>query len=246
MVGDPGAPEPAAPERARRVDARRRVVDVGRAVQGGRPRQRAEGSVALLEPMAATDGPSLHAEGQVGVQAHREVPAPGPPTPSARWPSSPVQRPRRRSAAVAEGGLADQLELDGPGQAHGGPHQQVLGVVVRGRPGVGGRRVAAGARAHDERVAHLQPAGRCVPRRDQHVRPGFVVPRVRHGDPVGAEAEISRAAIEQGPEHAGAVEPRGAEPLDRPVGCHQRARVAVGEKGVLGDRGERGRARVHR
>ena len=55
----------------------------------------------------------------------------------------------------------------------------------------------------------------------------------RHVDAEGAKPEPARLAVEQGPEHARRVEPGNAQPVDGPVGRHQRAGVAIGESGVL-------------
>ena len=63
----------------------------------------------------------------------------------------------------------------------------------------------------------------------------------RHVDPERPEPERAGSAIEQRPEHAGRVEPRHAQPVDRAVGRHQRAGVTVREERVVGDRRKRRR-----
>ena len=49
--------------------------------------------------------------------------------------------------------------------------------------------------------------------------------------------------VQQAAEDARRVEPRDAQPVDRAVGCDERARVAVGQEGVVRDRRERRRHR---
>ncbi len=71
--------------------------------------------------------------------------------------------------------------------------------------------------------------------------PGDVGARGRVVDPERREAEEAGLAVEQAAEHARRVEARDAEPVDRPVGRDERARVAVGEERVVGDRRERRR-----
>src|SRR5205823_12193222 len=60
-------------------------------------------------------------------------------------------------------------------------------------------------------------------------------------DPERGEAEVARLAVEEAAEDARAVEARHAQPADPSVGCDERARVAVGEEGVVRDRRERRR-----
>ena len=60
-------------------------------------------------------------------------------------------------------------------------------------------------------------------------------------DPERREAEEPGLAVEQAAEHARRVEAWNAEPVDRPVGRDERARVAVREERVLGDGGKRRR-----
>ena len=72
--------------------------------------------------------------------------------------------------------------------------------------------------------------------------PGLVGARRRHVDAVRREPEVAGAAVEQAAEDARAVERGHAQPVDRPVRRHQRAGVAVGQEGVVGDRRE-GRGR---
>ena len=61
--------------------------------------------------------------------------------------------------------------------------------------------------------------------------------------PNGAKRNVAGLAVEQAAEDARGVEARHAQPVDGPVRRHERARVAVGEEGVVGDRRERRRRR---
>ena len=151
------------------------------------------------------------------------------------------QRPVGHGAAVVEDGLADQLHLDVPVQAAGRPDQQVVGVVVGRGPGVGRDLVLALPRAHGERVADLDPAGRRLPGGDQRVGPGLIGSLRRDVDAERAQPEGAGLPVEQRPEQARRVEPGHAQPVDGAVGGDERAGVAVGEEGVVVDRGERRR-----
>ena len=204
-----------------------------------RPRQRAVHLVTRAQDAAGPRRVALDAERQVRAQADPLSRALGDRRPAL----AAVERPLGRRAAVVEHRLADELDLHDPAEAAGGAHEQVLAVVVRRRAGVGRHRVLAAPRAHDERLAHLEPPGRHLPRRDEHVRAGLVDPLGRHVDAERREAEVARLAVEQRAEHAGRVERGHAQPLDRAVGRHERAGVAVGQERVVGDRRERRRRR---
>ena len=163
------------------------------------------------------------------------------PLASAVWRSVADQRPLRRRAAVVEDRLADQLDLDLAVEAEDRAHQHVVAVVVGRRARVRRDRVLAAPRAHRERVAHEDPAGRRLPRRQQGVGARLVDARAREVDAERPEPERSGLAVEQGAEHARRVEARDAQPVDRAVGRDQRARVAVRQERVVGDRRERRR-----
>ncbi len=181
--------------------------------------------------------PSAHDSAQYSCSPSRGRAGPGPgcPRPRApcrcaagpsgprRWPRRVTvavhQRPVGRGPAVVEHRLADQLHLDLPSRQRDRAHQQVVGVVVGRGPGVGGDLVLALPRAHGERVADHDPAGRRLPGRDQHVGPGLVASRRRDVDAERTQAESARLAVEQGPEHARGVEPWDAQPVDPPVGA---------------------------
>ena len=179
----------------------------------------------------------LDPEVQVGLQADRR----SGPACIGGVPVVADQRPLRRLASVVEGGLADELDLDLSLDALNRADQHMVGVVVGGRPGVGGDRVFVAARAHGQRVAHHDPAVRRLPRRLEHVRSRLVDDRGRVVDPEWREAEEPRLAVEQAAEDAWRIEARHAEPVDRPVGGDERTCMAVGEERVLRDRRERRR-----
>ncbi len=165
------------------------------------------------------------------------------PAPLASRGVSVPQRPIGGDPAVVEIRLAEQLHVDRALNAEDDSHEQVMGVIVRGGPRVGSDLVLPQGRPDGQRVPDEGPAARSVPGGVEDVCAGLVDPVARDVDPEGGEAERPRFAVEQRPEDAGRVEPRHAEPVDRPVGRHQRAGVTVGEKGVVGDRGERRRHR---
>src|SRR5262249_57545978 len=106
--------------------------------------------------------------------------------------------------------------------------KHMVWIVVCGWPGVGCDLVLVIPRADRQRVANNDPARRRFPGRDQDVRAWLVVPRCRVVDPEGSETETSGLPVEQAAEHARRVEAWHAEPVDRSIGGHKRARVAVG------------------
>ncbi len=69
--------------------------------------------------------------------------------------------------------------------------------------------------------------------------PGSYAPRRRMVDAERRKLEEPRLAIQEAREHAGRVESRHAEPVDRPVRGHQCTGVAVGQECVVRDRGKR-------
>ncbi len=142
-------------------------------------------------------------------------------------------------AAVVEDRFAGELDLDLALQAEGDAHEQVLGVFVGGRSGVGRDGVHAAAGPERERVAHGDPAGGGRPGREQRVGARLVHARGRHVDAERPEPKRPGLAIEQRAEHRGSVEAGHAQPVDRPVGRHERAGVTVREERVVGDRRER-------
>ena len=151
------------------------------------------------------------------------------------------ERPFGGRAAVVEGRLADQLDLDAPVDAFDGSDEHVFGVVVGRWPGVRCDQVVAVARSHRERVAHDDPAGGGLPRGDEHVGARLVGTCRGMADVERAEAEEPGFAVEEAAEDARGVEGGDAEPVDRAVGGDQGSGVAVGEERVVGDGRERRR-----
>ena len=148
--------------------------------------------------------------------------------------------PARRRAPVVEHRLAHRLDLDRALDALDHAHQHVIGVVVGRRPRV--RRlvgVVVVPRPDRQPVVDDDPPRRGHPRRLEDHRPRHVAHRQRHDHPVRPDPERARAPVQQRPEHARRVEPRDAHPLDAAVGRDQRARVAVRQEPVVGDRRER-------
>ena len=127
----------ARPSQARqnRVVASRRRAGLGDVDRRGQPLGPRQGAVALLagrEDVPGADPVALHAEREVGLQPDRLARAGR----VGGVPAAVDQRPFGRRPAVVEGRLADQIDLDGALQAADRAHQQVIGVVVGGRPGV--------------------------------------------------------------------------------------------------------------
>ena len=199
------------------------------------PRERAVGALARLEDVPCADPVGLDSEREIGLETDR---LPG--TGRVGGLSAAVdRRPFGRRSAVVEGRLADELDLDAPLDALDRADEHVVGVVVRRRTGVGRDLVFVIPGAERQRLADDDPAVGRLPRRLEDVRPGDVGPCGRVVDPERREAEESGLAVEQAAEHARRVEAWDAEPVDRPVGRDERARVAVREERVLGDRRER-------
>ena len=211
-----------------------RVGGVDRAVQRSREREGTERHVALGERVPAAYGTALGAHRHVGDQPDRL-------TAAVRIGSASVgiDGPGGRRTPVVERRFAHHLDLDRAGQADRRADEQVLGIVVGGRSRVRRRVVGSRPRAHRQCLPDLEPSARRVPGGHEHVRPRLVGASGRHVDAVRREPEVAGATVEEAAEHARAVEPRHAQPVDGPVGCHQGTGVAVGEERVLRDRRER-------
>ena len=200
------------------------------------PGQRAEDLLALF---GARAGPAPDRPRSPTAMSVCSLIVSSAPQASARWPSS-DDRPFGRDPPVVEDRFAGQFDLDLALQAQRGAHEHVVGVFVGRRARVRRHRIDAPARAERERVAHDHPAGRRLPRRQQRCSS-----RARRRAPTGTlmpngpKPEGARLAVEQRAEHAGRVEARHAQPVDRPVGGDQRAGVAVRQERVVGDRRER-------
>ncbi len=203
------------------------------------PGEGAVRAVAGRERVAPTDAVALDAQSDVRDQSDRQagrarvghVPAPV------------DERPLGRRATVVEDRLADELDLDGALGALDRANEHVVAVVVGGRPSVRRDLVLVVARPHRQRVANHDPASRRLPRRHQHVRACLVRTRGGMVDPERRQPEEAGLAVQQAAEDAGRVEGRDAQPIDRSVRGDERARVAVREEGVVGDRRKRRRRR---
>ncbi len=231
--------KPAPPEAHRGVDLRGRLVDVGRSSQMLTPGQACVGPLAGGQGVAGAHAVGLDPQLEIGHQADRLAGAGG----VGGVAAAVGQLPLARRATVVEGRLADQLDLDLALQAAHGSHEDVLRVLVGRRPGVRRDPILVCRRAHDQRVVDLDPPAGCLPGRHQHVGAGLVEPPRRNGGPERSQSEHAGLAIEQRPEHAGRVEARNAQPVDRPVGRDERAGVAVGQERVVGDGREWRRSR---
>src|SRR5215469_18786135 len=147
--------------------------------------------------------------------------------------------PFRRHTAVVKGGLADELDLHLAFKAEDRSHEQMVSVVIGGRPGVRCDLVLVIPGADRQRVADENPAGRRLPGRGQNVCARLVDSRRGMVDPEGPEPKPSGLPVEQAAEYARGVEAGHAEPVDCPIGSHKRAGVAVREERIIGDRRER-------
>ncbi len=237
MVGDARAPEPATPETRRGGHHGIGVVAVLRRRKALGPGERAEGALARPQDVPGPRAVALDSQ----LEARAESDRPPVTTRVCDVVVAVDERPLGGNAPVVEDGLADQLELDLALEALDGPHEHVLGVVVRWRPRMRRDLVDVVGRAHRQRIAHHDPPGGCLPRGHQDVRSRLVDALRRMVDPVRTEPERTALAVEKAPEHARRIERRDAEPVDRTVGRDERAGMAVGEEGVVGDRRERRR-----
>ena len=235
VVGNAGLSEPVSPVANRGCDSRLGLVGVLRCGESFGPGERAIRPLARPQDVARPNAVALDPQREIRAQTDRLLRAI-----RVGCMAAAVDRgPFRRHAAVVEVRLADELDLDPAFEAEDRSHEQMVGVGVGGRPGVRCDLVLVIPGADRQRVADENPAGRRLPRRDQDVRARFVDPRRRVVDPEGPEPKASGLPVEQAAEHARRVEAGHAEPVDRPVGGHERAGVAVGQERVIGDRRER-------
>ena len=108
MVGNPGPPEPVAPEARRGRHPRLRLTGVLRRVEPFRPRESAEGTVAGVQRMASARPAALDAEGKVGHEPDRQAGC------ACVRPRSIAldELPLGRRSTVVEHRLAHELDLD--------------------------------------------------------------------------------------------------------------------------------------
>ena len=212
------------------------VLEVeGRFVLG--PRQGDEAIFALLEQRAGRGAPALEPDPHVGGELKPKID-----TCAARdrlvIAAARVLPPRRRTAVVEhrltiEGDL--HLAVDAP---HGA-QQDVVGVVIGGRPTVTVRELVLVVPRPDEQdIAHDDPARRCAPAGLEDHGAGQVAPGRRDTHIRGADTKTAGVTIEDGPEHAGRIQTGQAQPLDVSAGRDEGRDLAVGQKAVVGDRGE--------
>ena len=236
VVGDRRPRQPVAPVLLGAGELRHRLVLGGGTV--ALPRQRQPRGFALLERRAPVGAGAEDAEAHAPGQVEREVPgAHGGPLVAAV-----DVGPLTAVDAVVELRDAVGLYLDPAAGAGRDPEQRALRHRVSGHPAVAVPAFVGRGGADDEQVPDDEPPGRCVPRGLEHVGAGDVTPLVGNIGAGRTEPEEAGGAVEQRAEHARRVRPRQAEPLDRSVGRHERAHLAVGEERVIRDVRERGHA----
>ncbi len=239
MVGIGAFGQPRAPEVSRALHVFLGLLDGVRAAAPLRPGERAEALLAFAHRVASVRAIALDAHANVAEQPER-CHLVGRVHHAHALLAGLHDAPARRGGAVVEHRLADDLDLHLALDAFDDAHHQVVGVVVGGRARVARAVLVVVPRADRERLHHAQPALRGHPGRLDDVRARYVAPPRRHVDAVRADPPAARAAVEHRAEDRRRVEVRQAHPLDRSVGGDQRARVAVREEAVVGDRRERG------
>src|SRR5215469_9862728 len=210
MVRNAGSPEPRTPIAYRGCDPSFSFLGVLWCGESFVPGDYTIRPIARPEEVVRPNAVSLNPQFEIRAEADR---LPG----AARVGYSAVAvncSPLRRHTAVVKGGLADKFDLDPAFEAEDRSHKHMVGVVVCGRPSVGGDLVLMIPGADRQRVADKNPTGRRFPCRDQDVRARLVNPRARVADAEGPEAKTSGFSVEQVAEHARRVEARHAEPVD--------------------------------
>ena len=236
MIGEVAPADPLVPEVP---GPRQPLMGLVKGARRGRvtPRQRAVHLIAGAQPPPRHRDRSLDPQVQVGGELELRLAVKHRFHLAVALPQVP---PGTAPAAVIVGRVALQDEVNGAVQAPDRAEQDVLGGVVgrgslvQGRPG---RVVPPGA--HQQHVADDRPAGGRRPRRLKHHGPGQVAPSGGHQDVRGPQPERARAPVKDGPEDARAVHPGQAHPLDAAARRDERGYHLVGQKAVVGDRGER-------
>ena len=178
MVGDPRPAKPLAPKPCGCVQLGAGLFEGRRSGQTLGPGERTKQLLALDQHVPRADPVFLDPEQQIGIEPHGLA--------SARRVGAVTvvgQRPDRRRAAIIQRWFAYEVDLDLAVQAGDGAHEDVLGVLVAGRAGVGSDRVLTGPRPHDECVAGHRPAGGGTPRCHQRVGARLIGPGAGHVDP---------------------------------------------------------------
>jgi hypothetical protein len=198
VIRDPGGAEPAAPELDRGGHSRLRLLVIGGCRELLGPGEGAVSLFSRLEDVASAYALPLDVQREVGRQAE-SLPGPGRVGGMA---VSVVHRPLRGLAAVPEGRLADDLDLDVALEALDRPHQHVVCVIVGGRPRVRGDLVLVIPWPDGQRVTDLNPPGRRLPGRQEDVRARLIRTRRRMVEPKRREAEEACLAVEEAAEDA--------------------------------------------
>ena len=205
------------------------------------PAQRDEHVVALFEPGPGPRLPAFQPDPQVGGQSKCRM--------GVRIFAGARDRltvgvggvlPGGVHAGVVERRLAVHHQLDGAAHALHGPQQDMFGIPVHRGPAMRPRAgVDVVPRPHDQCIPHDHPAGVGLPGglHDQAARQ--VAARGRHRHPIGAEPEMTGAAVQDRAEDAGGVRPRYAQPFDGAGRGDQAGVLAVGQEGIVRDRRER-------
>jgi hypothetical protein len=138
----------------------------------------------------------------------------------------------RRRGGVAEGGHDVPAHRDAPGDAVDSPDQ------LAGWPQIMARQ---GHRVGDP--DHPVAGGE---RGLQHVAVGQIASRDIRGDLRRQREAPAAIGVQDRREHAGRIEVGQAQPIDRPVTCHQRGGPPVPDRGVVSDRDVAPRRRARR
>src|SRR5260370_31658579 len=207
---------------------------VSRRVLRPRPGERHKGLLSLAQGLGGVRARSFEAHAQVRDQPQRDVALAAP-----RY-GLPVTRPGVLPLGcrlpIVEGGMAVEAQLDTADYTLRRAQEDVLSLVVGGRPAMRPRSALAVVPGADaQRVADDEPAGACTPCGIEGQGAGKVAAPRRHHDPAGCKPEGSGGAIEDGREHARAVGTRKAHPLDAAAGGAAGIDLAVGQERVLGD-----------
>ena len=197
VVGNERAREPIAPEHRRRVELPEGFLGGGWHARFVAPGERAEDRLAVPQDVPGSGPAAFDAEQHVGLEPECLI---GPGDLAAM--AVGADRPLPGNATVVEGRLAQQIDLDRARDAAGRAHERVVGIFVGGRSRVRCDGVRSAARPHRQGVAHHQPAGGRLPRRDERVGSGLIDPVARDVDPERREPEAAGATVEQRPEHA--------------------------------------------
>ena len=173
--------------------------------------------VALFQPRAGPRLAALKPDAQVRGQPQSRVRVRVMVGPSNGFPIAAGRvLPVRAGPVVIERRFAIHHQLDGAADAAHGSQDCVFGVPVHRYPTMCPRpRLDIAPRAHHHRVADDHPARMGLPGGLQNQAARQVSPAGRDRDAVRAQPEVSGAAIQDGPEHAGRIGPWHAQPFHR-------------------------------